>query len=61
MDENLHEITRPKANAFKVQRSRFVLNKVKDLFCSGKDPSELRMREARTLNIELLNIERPKP
>ena len=32
------------------ERSRPVLNALKDLSSTGHDPSELRMREARTLN-----------
>jgi len=39
---------------FKVQGSRPVLNEVKDLSLRLTDPSKLRMREARTLNLELM-------
>jgi hypothetical protein len=37
---------------YTVQRSRPILNEMKDLFYLTSDPSKLRMREARTLNLE---------
>jgi hypothetical protein len=41
-----------------VQSSRPVLNAAKDLSSTEEDPSELRMCEARTLNLELPIMQR---